>query len=148
MRERDEQDEPVEDGGETPEGGQPPVSAAAAETARRLAGARAFIQTLPSTERRIATLAADGQPVWAIAQTLGISEAAIARTIDGVLAAVEGREVARVESGGFGADTDPGITGGYGDTGFGALDTEPPADNEEPDARGNWPEDDNTGDEP
>ena len=28
--------------------------------------------------------------------------------------------------GGLGSDTDPGVTGGYGDTGFGALDTEPP----------------------
>ena len=37
-----------------------------------------------------------------------------------------------VETGGLGADTDPGVTGGYGDTGFGALDIEPIPDNTEP----------------
>ena len=117
-------------------------SAAARAMAERLAQSRTYLQTLPSTERRIALQAADGEPIWAIAQTLGISEAAVARTLDGVLAAVEGREVARVETGGLGADTDPGVTGGYGDTGFGALDTEPPTINEEPDAAGHWPAED------
>ena len=103
------------------------------ETARLLAGARAYIQTLPAQERQIATLAADGSPVWAIAQEVGISQGAVARTLDGVVAAVTGREIAPVETGGLGADTDPGVTGGYGDTGFGALDTEPLPDNTEPD---------------
>ena len=37
-----------------------------------------------------------------------------------------GAPVQPVESGGFGSDTDPGITGGYGDTGFGSLGNEPP----------------------
>ena len=120
---------------------EPPVSAAAVELARRLAGGRTYIQTLPGTERRIATMAADGQPVWAIAQAIGISEAAVARTLDGVLAAVEGREVAHVETGGLGADPDPGVTGGYGDTGFGSLDTEPPVFNEEPNPDETWPVD-------
>jgi len=33
-----------------------------------------------------------------------------------------GQTVAQpVETGGFGSDTDPGITGGYGETGFGSL---------------------------
>ncbi len=103
------------------------------EIARALAGARAYIQTLPPQERHIATLAAGGSPIWAIAQELRISDAAVARTLDGVLAAVTGREVTPVETGGLGADTDPGVTGGYGDTGFGALDTDPLPDNTEPD---------------
>ncbi len=103
------------------------------EIARTLAGARAYIQTLPSQERHIATLAAGGMPVWEIAQEVRVSEAAVARTIDGVIAAVTGREVTPVETGGLGADTDPGVTGGYGDTGFGALDTDPLPDNTEPD---------------
>ena len=103
------------------------------EIARTLAGARAYIQTLPAQERRIATLAADGTPVWAIAQEVQVSDAAVARTLDGVIAAVTGRQVAPVETGGLGADTDPGVTGGYGDTGFGALDTDPLPDNTEPD---------------
>jgi hypothetical protein len=73
-----------------------------------------------------------GSPVWEIAQELGISEQAVWRTLDGVIAIVSGREMAQVETGGLGSDTDPGITGGYGDTGFGALDTEPIPDNTEP----------------
>ena len=137
MTERNERERPVADGGESPESMPPSV----AETARRLRRARTFIESLPSTEQWIATMAADGQPIWAIAQALGVSEEAIARTLDGVLAAVEGREVPRVETGGLGADTDPGVPGGYGDTGFGSLDTEPPALNEEPDREGDWPMD-------
>ena len=105
-------------------------------TVTALDRARAYIQTLPSYERHIATMAADGTPVWEIAQSTRVSEAAIARTIDAVLAAVSGREVTQIETGGLGADTDPGITGGYGDTGFGALDTDPMPDNSEPDEDG------------
>jgi hypothetical protein len=107
---------------------------------RTLDGARTYIATLPGHERRIATLAADGTPIWAIAQQTGESEAAVARTLDGVVAAVTGRVVTPVETGGLGADTDPGVTGGYGDTGFGALDTEPTPDNTEPPADGRRPD--------
>lgn len=110
-----------------------PSEAAAERTARALAGAGAYIQSLPATERRIASLAAEGAPLWEIAQEVGLSEAAVARTVDSVVAAVTGREVSPVETGGLGSDTDPGVTGGYGDTGFGALDTEPIPDNTEPD---------------
>ena len=105
------------------------------EVSRVLAGARAYIQTLPALERRIATLAAEGAAVWEIAHETRLSEAAVARTLDAVVAAVTGREVNPVETGGLGADTDPGVTGGYGDTGFGALDTEPIPDNTEPDTQ-------------
>ncbi len=111
---------------------EPAPAAQENNTARVLAGARAYIQTLPAQERHIASLAADGTPLWEIAQEVGISQGAVARTLDGVLAAVTGREVSPVETGGLGADTDPGVTGGYGDTGFGALDTEPVPDNTEP----------------
>lgn len=105
------------------------------DLATMLAGARAYIRTLPAVERRVATLAADGSPLWEIALDTGMSEGAAARILDGVLAAVSGRERAQVETGGLGADTDPGVTGGYGDTGFGALDTDPPADSGEPGER-------------
>ena len=97
-----------------------------------LQGAEAYIQTLPSVERRIALMAANGTPVWEIAQQVRESEGAVARTLDGVIAVMSGRTIESVETGGLGADTDPGITGGYGDTGFGALDTEPIPDNTEP----------------
>jgi len=85
------------------------------DVSRALADARAYIQTLPPLERRIATMAAEGAAVWEIAHETQMSEAAVARTLDGVLAAVTGREVTPVETGGLGADTDPGVTGGYGD---------------------------------
>ncbi len=104
--------------------------------AQTLAEARSYIQTLPTMERQIGMMAADGAPVWEIAQQTRMSEAAVARTLDGIMAAVTGREVAPVETGGLGADTDPGVTGGYGDTGFGALDTEPIPFNEEPEENG------------
>ncbi len=103
-----------------------------AEVTRVLAGAHAYIQTLPALERQVASLAADGTPAWEIAQTTGMSEAAVYRTLDGVVAATTGRHQDPVETGGFGSDTDPGISGGYGATGFGTLDTEPPADSTEP----------------
>jgi hypothetical protein len=97
-----------------------------------LQGAETYIQTLPSVERRIALMAASGTPIWEIAQQVRESEGAVARTLDGIIAVMTGRATEPVETGGLGADTDPGVTGGYGDTGFGALDTEPIPDNTEP----------------
>ena len=35
----------------------------------------------------------------------------------------------RAEIGGLGSDTDPGVTGGYGETGFGSIGNEPPVPN-------------------
>jgi len=107
---------------------------APAETTRLLATARDYIQGLPSQERHIAHLAAAGAPVWQIAQEMRMSEAAVARTIDGVIAAVTGREVEMVETGGLGADTDAGVSGGYdpGDLGqFDPDDEAAPRDSEE-----------------
>jgi hypothetical protein len=109
-----------------------PPSQGAEEFVRLLSGAQAYIQTLPAVERRIATLAANGMPVWEIAQQTRESEGAVWRTLDGIVAVVTGRDVEPVETGGLGADTDPGVRGGYGETGFGALDTEPIPDNTEP----------------
>ena len=102
------------------------------ETARLLAGASAYIETLPAAERQMAEMAAAGSPLWEIAQQCRVSEGAVARVVDGVVAVVTGRPIHQVETGGLGSDTDPGVTGGYGDTGFGALDTEPIPDNTEP----------------
>lgn len=96
--------------------------------ARRLVGADVYIATMPPEERHIATLAAAGRPRWAIAQEVGISEAAVARIVDSVVAAVSGRVVHPVETGGLGADTDPGVTGGYDPAGFGNFDPDAPPD--------------------
>jgi hypothetical protein len=108
----------------------PPTDRSIAEA---LSGAGAYVRALPAFERHVATLAAKGSSIPEIAAETGQSEAAVARTIDAVLAAVSGRHRDPVETGGLGADTDPGVTGGYGDTGFGALDTDPVAVNDEPD---------------
>ena len=78
---------------------QPVTSREAEETARLLAGAGLYIETLPAGERAVAEMAAAGAPVWEIAQTSRISEAAVARTIDGVIAAVTGRPIHPVETG-------------------------------------------------
>ncbi|HEU0113447.1 MAG TPA: hypothetical protein VFQ80_02160 [Thermomicrobiales bacterium] len=112
----------------------PAADAASQEIARALQGvaAAAFIESLPPTEQRIATLAREGRPIWEIAHDVGMSDEAAARLLDGVVAAVTGRERTPVETGGLGSDTDPGVSGGYGDTGFGALDVEPIPNNTEP----------------
>lgn len=105
----------------------------AVDVAQILTGAHAYIQTLPPLERQIATMAAAGAPLWEIAQQTRVSDGAVARTVDSVVAAATGRIMHPVETGGLGADTDPGVTGGDGDTGFGGIDTEPTPDNREPD---------------
>lgn len=110
-------------------GNSEPLSPSVADT---LTGAAAYIQTLPTLDRHVATLAAGGASIPAIASETSQSEGAVARVIDNVLAAVTGRHRDPVETGGLGADTDPGVTGGYGDTGFGALDTDPVPVNDEP----------------
>lgn len=110
----------------------PPADPETTDIARTLNGARAYIQSLPPFEQRVANLAADGSPIWEIAQLTETSEEAIARILHSTVAVLTGRPIEPVETGGLGSDTDPGVTGGYGDTGFGAIDTEPPADSTEP----------------
>lgn len=108
------------------------ASSEQAGIARILSQAGAYIESLPEPERRIARGAANDEPIWQIANELGLSEEAVAHLLDDVVAAVTGRPQREVETGGLGSDTDPGVSGGYGDTGFGALDTEPLPDNTEP----------------
>jgi hypothetical protein len=86
---------------------------------RLLQAGHAYILTLPPEDRHIATMASHGAPVWEIAQQMRMSEAAVAHTIDRVIAALTGRDVERVETGGLGADTDPGVSGGYDPEPFG-----------------------------
>jgi DNA-binding CsgD family transcriptional regulator len=81
---------------------------------------------LPSQEREIVQLALDGQDIHQIAQQCGLSEAAVWEVLGNAARAASGQPVAPVETGGLGSDTDPGVTGGYGDTAFGSLGNEPP----------------------
>ena len=89
------------------------------ETTRLLRESHAYILTLPPQERHIATMAAEGAPTWEIAQEMRISDAAVAHVIDRIVAVLSGRAVEQVETGGLGADTDPGVTGGYDPDSFG-----------------------------
>lgn len=84
-----------------------------------LRGAHEYILSLPSEERHIAAMAADGAPTWQIAQEMRISDAAVANVVSRIIAALSGREIEPVETGGLGADTDPGVTGGYDSEPFG-----------------------------
>ena len=89
------------------------------ETTQLLQGAHDYILTLPPQERHIATMAANGASIWEIAQEMRISDAAVAGVIDRLVAVLSGRETERVETGGLGADTDAGVTGGYDPEPFG-----------------------------
>jgi DNA-binding NarL/FixJ family response regulator len=93
------------------------------ETMRVLQGGHDYILTLPPEERHIAALAAQGSPVWEIAQEMRMSEGAVAHTLDNIVAVLTGREVEQVETGGLGADTDPGPSGGYDPDPFGGAGT-------------------------
>jgi DNA-binding NarL/FixJ family response regulator len=90
-----------------------------AETRRLLQEAHDYILTLPPQERHIATMAANGASIWEIAQQMRISDAAVASVIDRLVAVLSGRETERVETGGLGADTDAGVSGGYDPEPFG-----------------------------
>ena len=99
----------------------PGLSDDARETMRVLQDGHDYILALPPEERHIATLAARGSPVWEIAQQMRMSEGAVAHTIDSIVAALTGREIEQVETGGLGADTDPGPSGGYDPDPFGGA---------------------------
>lgn len=84
---------------------------------------------LPGEEAAIVDAALGGDSVHVIAQQRGISTEAVWRVLGNAARAASGQGPAQqVETGGFGSDTDPGVTGGYGETGFGGLEVEPPAD--------------------
>ncbi len=89
-------------------------------------------ESLPSEEGEIVRDALAGQSVYEIAQQHRVTERRVWDIVGNAARAASGQELHQVETGGFGSDTDPGVTGGYGDTGFGALDTEPIPDNREP----------------
>lgn len=82
---------------------------------------------LPHEERTMAEAALSGASVQEIAQGHGISVEAVWATLSNVARLAGNAGTARtVEIGGLGSDTDQGIHGGYGDTGSGSLDTDPP----------------------
>jgi hypothetical protein len=83
--------------------------------------------SLPQDQAAIVAAALDGASVHIIAHDQGVSTEAVWAALGNAARLARGEGVDRpVETGGLGSDTDPGVTGGYGDTGFGALDTEAP----------------------
>ncbi len=79
-------------------------------------------ESLPSDEGNMVRDAMAGQSVYEIAQNHRTSEEAVWRTLSAAARMATGQTIAQpVETGGFGSDTDPGVTGGYGETGFGSL---------------------------
>ena len=89
---------------------------------------------MPSQEGQIVRDALGGLSVYEIAQQHRISERTVWDVLGNAARAASGQAVQQVETGGFGSDTDPGVTGGYGETGFGSLGNESaPAIPDEPD---------------
>ena len=84
-------------------------------------------EQLPEREGRMARAALDGASVFDIAQEEGITEAAVWTVLGNAARLAAGAGPAsRVETAGLGSDTDPGVSGGYGDTGFGAIGNDGP----------------------
>ncbi len=108
------------------------------ELAERLKTSPGLVRTLPDQEQVIAQMIADGMKPYEIAMAHGISEDAVwtvVRSLTNAIMAPSRPTSSRgYETAGMGADTDPGVTGGYGDTGFGSIGNEPPEPvTEEPD---------------
>jgi hypothetical protein len=97
--------------------------------ARLLAELQQFpgqVEQLPGQEGDIVRAAMQGQGVYELAQNYRLTEAAVWNILSNVVQGVTGRPARSVETAGLGSDTDPGVTGGYGDTSFGSLGNEPP----------------------
>jgi hypothetical protein len=87
-------------------------------------------QTLPGDQGAIVQDALDGKKVFEISNDRRVPESYVWEVLGNAarLAAGQGYKE-RTEIGGLGSDTDPGVTGGYGDTGFGAIGNEGPVPN-------------------
>jgi hypothetical protein len=97
-----------------------------AQLVKQLRQEPAIAEQLPNQEGTIVRDALAGQDVYTIAQQHQVSEQAVWDILSNAARAAAGRQAAQVETGGLDSDTDPGVTGGYGDTGFGSLGAEPP----------------------
>jgi hypothetical protein len=83
-------------------------------------------ERLIGAEAEIVRRALDGQDIHEIAQQQRLPEEEVWSVLGNVARSVTGPPLEPVESGGLGSDTDPGATGGYGDTAFGSIGNEPP----------------------
>lgn len=81
---------------------------------------------LPGEEAAMVRAALAGESIYAIASGAGAAESRVWQVLSSAARQAAGRKIEQVETGGLGSDTDPGVTGGYGDTGFGSIGNEPP----------------------
>ena len=82
---------------------------------------------LPGVQAAIVRDALDGNDVHAIAGNHRVPESHVWEVLGNAARMAAGHApTERAETGGLGSDTDPGVTGGYGDTGFGAIGNEGP----------------------
>lgn len=96
-----------------------------AQLLERLGTAPGYAGSLPGDEGDMVRAALGGRSVYEIAQLSGVSEETVWRVLDSAARMAAGNPVRHpVETGGFGSDTDPGVTGGYGETGFGSLEAD------------------------
>ncbi len=85
---------------------------------------------LPVEQAGIVRDALDGNDVHVIASNHRVPEAHVWEVLGNAARMATGRgPQQRAETAGLGSDTDPGVTGGYGDTGFGSIGNEPPVPN-------------------
>lgn len=86
-----------------------------------------LVETLPAGEASIVRDALAGRDVHEIATRRQMSEETVWEILGNAARLAAGDAPSqRVEVGGLGSDTDPGVTGGYGETGFGSPGLEPP----------------------
>ena len=87
----------------------------------QLHAAPGLAEEIPGREGEIVRAALNGQDVYQLAQSHQMSEGAVWAILHNAARAASGHELHEVETGSFGSDTDPGVTGGYGATGFGDI---------------------------
>jgi len=108
--------------------GEPLVQSSDERMARlveRLGAAPGYAGSVPGEEGEMIRAALTGRSVYEIAQQAQVSEETVWRVLDSAARMAAGEPVQHpVETGGFGSDTDPGVTGGYGETGFGSLEAD------------------------
>lgn len=86
-------------------------------------------ESLPSVEGEMVRAALNGSTIYEIAQVHEATEAAVWEILGRVARAAAGQGGDPVVTGGLGSDTTPGLTGGYGATGFGDIGNEAPNPN-------------------
>ena len=94
------------------------------QTLRQHAGS---VHALPDLQQSIAYGVLHGRSIHEIAQENGVSEDAVWNMLESTTRLFAGSALSsQAETGGFVSDADPGVSGGYGDTGFGSIGNEPP----------------------